>query len=101
MTKLQNEETSKVVPRNLDEEQEKEYEMISQLFNYAEISEADEFRIKRTKNTLYRGILVERKREGVGIVIYSNGRVYEGEWHSDKRNGRGYEVFSNNSTYLG
>ena len=49
--------------RDLDAEQETmDYEMISQLFDYNMISEADEFAVKRTKNTLYKGTLVERRR---------------------------------------
>lgn len=75
--------------------------MISELFNYADIKDVDEFNIKRTKNTLYKGTLVERQRDGLGVLIYNNGRVYEGEWKNDKRNGRGYELFNNQSTYLG
>ena len=54
--------------------------MVSQLFDYGQIIEAEEFNIKRTKNTLYKGTLVERKRHGLGVLIYANGRVYEGEW---------------------
>ena len=54
--------------------------MISQLFDIDKICEAEEFAIKRTKNTLYRGTLVERKRQGLGVLVYENGRVYEGEW---------------------
>ena len=54
--------------------------MISQLFDYVMISEAEEFAIKRTKNTLYKGTVVERRRQGLGVCIYDNGRVYEGEW---------------------
>ena len=88
--------------RNLDEEQEQEeYEMISKLFEYNQICEAEEFNIKRTKNTMYRGTLIERKRQGLGVLIYDNGRVYEGEWQDDRRNGRGYELFSNYSNYIG
>ena len=75
--------------------------MLSQLFDFNEICEAEEFGVKRTKNTLYKGTLVERKRHGLGCLIYSNGRVYEGEWHDDLRNGRGYELYSNGATYLG
>ena len=88
--------------RILDEEQETtEYAMISQLFDYDQVAEADEFNIKRTKNTLYKGTLKERKRHGLGALIYENGRVYEGEWQDDRRNGRGYELFQNSVKYIG
>lgn len=54
--------------------------MQSQLFDFRQLCEEEEFGVKRTKNTLYKGILVERQRQGLGVLIYSNGRVYEGEW---------------------
>ena len=54
--------------------------MISQLFDFNQIKDVEEFGIKRTKNTLYKGILAERKRHGLGVLIYANGHVYEGEW---------------------
>ena len=70
----------KLERRDLDFEQEEDYQMISSLFSIDHICEAEEFAIKRTKNTLYRGTLVERRRQGLGVLIYENGRVYEGEW---------------------
>ena len=75
--------------------------MLSDLFDYGAICEAEEFNIKRTRNTLYKGITVENYRQGLGVLIYDNGRVYEGEWQNDKRNGRGFEQFSNKSKYIG
>ena len=34
-------------------------------------------------------------------MIYSNGRVYEGQWKGDKRNGRGFEIYSNGNVDKG
>jgi len=31
------------------------------------------------------------RRDGIGIMVYNNGRVYEGYWSNDKRHGEGYE----------
>ena len=88
--------------RNLDEEQKTiQYEMVSELFNYYEITNEKEFMVKRTRNTLYKGLMIEGQRQSFGVLIYENGRVYEGEWQDDKRNGRGYEQFSNQSKYIG
>ena len=57
--------------RNLDEEQEfLDYEMLSQQFDYNSICETDDFVHKRTKNTLYKGLVVEKKRHGLGVLIY-------------------------------
>ena len=51
---------------------------------------------------MYLGCLTsDGKREGLGIFIYANGRVYEGEWKNDRMNGRGFEIFSGGSTYIG
>ena len=42
--------------RNLDEEQKTiEYEMLSELFDYYEISNEKNFTVKRTRNTLFKG----------------------------------------------
>ena len=42
--------------RNLDEEQKTiEYEILSELFDYYEISNEKNFTVKRTRNTLYKG----------------------------------------------
>ena len=61
----------KTEPRDLDAEQETEaYTMLSQLFEYDPLCEAEEFGLKRTKNTLYKGIIVDRKRQGLGVLIY-------------------------------
>lgn len=60
-------------------------------------------------NSFYVGQLAysktdERKkilRQGMGVMRYSNGRQYEGEWEDDRRNGRGFERYSNNNSYFG
>ena len=88
--------------RNLDEEQQTEdYQMLSQLFDYQQLSETEEFGLKRWRNTLYKGTLIDRKRHGLGVLIYDNGRVYEGEWQDDHRGGRGFERFKTGASYLG
>lgn len=61
-----------------------------------------DFGVKLYKHSLYKGCLKDWKnREGLGVLMYKSGRLYEGEWLADKRNGRGYERFSNGSIYLG
>ena len=88
--------------RDLDEEQElEEYEMLSALFDYDALREAPAYGVKRYKNSLYKGTLVDRKRQGLGVLIYASGRVYEGEWQDERRNGRGFEVYTNGSKYIG
>lgn len=36
-------------------------------------------------------------KEGKGVLLYENGRVYEGNWKNNKREGVGYERFQSNS----
>ena len=40
-------------------------------------------------------------RHGIGVMLYSSGRIYEGFWIKDKRQGRGYERFKNGDVYTG
>lgn len=54
--------------------------MESNEFDYEELKESEAFAIKHYKNSIYRGEIVERIREGMGVITYSNGRVYEGSW---------------------
>lgn len=41
------------------------------------------------------------KREGRGIMVYRNGRVFEGSWLNDMREGKGCERYENGSSYDG
>jgi hypothetical protein len=42
-----------------------------------------------------------QQRHGKGIMIYMNGRRYEGNWEGDLRHGRGYEKHPNGNYYIG
>jgi hypothetical protein len=35
------------------------------------------------------------------VLLYRNGRVYEGEWENGRKHGRGYEVFASKAIYEG
>lgn len=58
------------------------YDMISNEFDYETIRLSDTFGIKQYRDCLYRGQLdeVTRQREGCGVLVYKNGRIYEGLW---------------------
>ena len=71
------------------------YQMVTDLFDFEELKKCEHFAIKRYKESLYRGEVVDGLRQGQGICIYEIGRVYEGEWFDDRRHGKGYERFSN------
>ena len=68
-----------------------EYEMESDEFLYEEVKESELFGIKKYRDSTYKGEILNRLREGRGVIIYESGRVYEGYWHTDKRHGSGYE----------
>ena len=54
--------------------------MESNEFDYDQIKVLETFGIKQYKDAVYKGELKDRKREGKGVIIYNNGRVYEGDW---------------------
>ena len=43
----------------------------------------------------------EGKRHSKGVMVYANGRRYEGNWKDDVRHGRGYERHANQNVYIG
>mmetsp|Transcript_10870 Transcript_10870/g.11003 ORF Transcript_10870/g.11003 Transcript_10870/m.11003 type:complete len:98 (-) Transcript_10870:62-355(-) len=76
--------------------------MVSQLFTYEDLKQQNNFQIIRYEDAVFRGQMIEEeKREGVGIMIYDSGRIYEGGWHLDRRSGPGYEKYSNGNIYEG
>ncbi len=40
-------------------------------------------KLKRYKTSIFYGIMQNSKRHGKGIMIYANGRLFEGEWEND------------------
>ena len=51
--------------------------MESNLFNYEDLKNSSNFGIKKYHNSVYKGELLNGKRNGLGIMIYTN-RLYEG-----------------------
>ena len=85
-----------------EEDQNKflKYEMLRPDFlDWEELKISQYFAVKEYKDSVYRGEIVDSKRNGKGIMTYRNTRVYEGEWANDKRHGFGYERFSNDNIY--
>lgn len=37
----------------------------------------------------------------MGIMVYKNGRIYEGSWLKDMRSGKGFEKYATGNTYEG
>ena len=77
--------------------------MVTDLFDFPDLQKDPNFGIKHFKDSHYMGVINPEKnsREGLGICVYENTRLYEGNWLNDKRNGKGYERFSNGCQYLG
>ena len=46
-------------------------------------------------NAVYRGLVSDQKRNGGGIMVYGNGRIYEGQWLDNLRHGLGFEKYLN------
>ena len=56
---------------------------------------------KKYKESVYYGELKNRKKHGVGIMMYINGKVYEGAWENDQKQGYGIEKLTNGAIYQG
>ena len=67
--------------------------MRSSLFDLAEIKQDTSFKEKKYGHSVYFGLFKGEKRHGFGVMLYKNGRIYEGEWENDFRSGNGYEVY--------
>ena len=52
--------------------------MESKVFDYEILRHAPDFGIKHYNEAVYRGELVEGKRNGLGVMQYRKSRVYEG-----------------------
>ncbi|KAL4456885.1 hypothetical protein ABPG74_014523 [Tetrahymena malaccensis] len=66
-----------------------------------EILKSDHVKLKRYKQSVYFGDMINNQRCGKGIMIYFNGRAYEGEWQNDYKFGRGFELYPNGNRYEG
>ena len=60
------------------------------------------FLVKKFNDAIFMGQINEAgERQGLGVMVYKYGRIYEGAWGEDKRHGKGYEVYSNGNIYEG
>ena len=69
--------------------------------DFEEMKSSPNFKRKKYNDAIYLGMIVKGKRDGKGVMIYKNGRLYEGDWKNDVRDGRGYERYSNGNYYIG
>ena len=52
--------------------------MESNMFDYEEIKKSPMFGIKKYADAIYRGEIVNGKRDGFGTMVYRKNRIYEG-----------------------
>jgi hypothetical protein len=78
-----------------------EVQLESDFIDLAQLQSDPNFKEKAFPGSLYCGLIVDGKREGLGVMRYLNGRQYEGPWLNDKRHGRGFEKFSQGNSYCG
>ncbi len=69
---------------------------------YSQNPEENKIHVKKFRDAIYIGEVNEKnQRHGKGIMIYQNGRKYEGNWANDLREGRGFEKHNNGNIYTG
>jgi hypothetical protein len=52
--------------------------MISSMFDYDQLKQSETFGIKKYKDSIYRGNIVNGQRSGLGVILYRTQRLYEG-----------------------
>ena len=67
--------------------------------NYLRTSTRTETKV--CNSSTYFGELYNQKKNGMGILIYKNGRIFEGFWMNDLKHGNGFEFYNNGNTYMG
>lgn len=50
---------------------------------------------------VYIGNIIEETRYGSGMMLFSTGMYYEGDWKGDKMTGKGFFCFNNGDHYDG
>ena len=56
----------------------------------AQLHASPKLKLKKYKEAVYYGDITDGKRHGQGILLYENGRIYEGNWECDFKHGQGY-----------
>ena len=82
------EEEIKLKEEEIKREEEERKEKIKR-------KEEEEIKLKeeeRKREGLYEGSLFNNNRQGFGIMKYTNGDIYGGDWTDDKREGKGYII---------
>jgi len=77
------------------------YQTKNKDLSITDIKSSTKTKIKRYKDCVYFGEIINSKRHGKGIMVYADTRIYEGEWENDLKHGTGLEILSNGNKYEG
>lgn len=77
------------------------YNKIDDTFPINTLKESPALRMKQYKESTYYGEFHNGKKQGFGIMVYKNMRIYEGEWGNNQKKGFGAEKFPNQCSYKG
>lgn len=87
-------------PKGLMEAFER-YQIKNKEITFADIKASNKTKLKRYKDCIYFGEIINSNRHGKGLMVYADGRVYEGEWANDLKHGKGLEILANGNRYEG
>ena len=78
-----------------------QYQPIALDFDLSSLRTSTALRTKKYKTSTYYGELRSNAKEGLGVMLYQDGKVYEGQWKADKKEGQGAERLANTALYIG
>lgn len=69
------------------------------------VLEGGQYKVKKSKNGLYKGTILNGKRNGKGVYKWNEGKYegdsYEGQFKNDKKCGEGIYYYKSGNTYKG
>ncbi|CAD8097981.1 unnamed protein product [Paramecium sonneborni] len=69
--------------------------------DYEDLINSPNFTIIFEKQNLFYGIVINGKKNGLGVQFKNQKSIFEGVWIDNQKNGRGIELFFNGSYYFG
>ncbi|CAD8125836.1 unnamed protein product [Paramecium sonneborni] len=79
----------------------KNYKAHNKQFEYGNLVNMENSKLKIYKDSCYFGQIANGKRNGKGVLICNNGRIYEGNFENNRKHGQGYEQLPDNCIYEG
>ena len=75
------------------------YVPLSQHNIIKQLKNSEEVFLMQFTDAIYFGQIFRNMRHVLGIMVYNNGRIYEGSWQLDRRDGHGFERYPNGNQY--